>query len=119
MSMCRGTTTWSIFWSIPRLPIRLTDLVTPLKPLEAMARHKIVLASDVGGLRELVRDGDTGFLFRAGDPDDLAARVLEVEGRRSEWPAMRRRARRFVETERSWESSIARYRDVYDRLTAA
>jgi PEP-CTERM/exosortase A-associated glycosyltransferase len=103
----------------PRLPIRLTDLVTPLKPLEAMAGHKIVLASDVGGLRELVRDGDTGFLFRAGDADALAARVLEVERRRGEWPAMRLRARRFVETERSWQNSVARYRDVYGRLIAA
>jgi glycogen synthase len=103
----------------PRLPIRLTDLVTPLKPLEAMARHKIVVAADVGGLRELVRDGETGFLFRAGDPDALAACILDVESRRGEWPAMRARARRFVETERSWESSIARYRDIYGRLTAA
>jgi len=93
--------------------------VTPLKPLEAMAREKIVLASDVGGLRELVRDDDTGFLFRAGDPEALATRVLEVAGRRDEWPAMRGRARRFVETERSWEGSVARYRAVYDRLIAA
>ena len=35
----------------PRLPMRLTDLVTPLKPLEAMAQGKLVLASDVGGHR--------------------------------------------------------------------
>jgi len=103
----------------PRLPERLTHLVTPLKPLEAMAREKIVLASDVGGLRELVRDDDTGFLFRAGDPEALAARVLEVARRRDEWPAMRGRARHFVETERSWENSVARYRAVYDRLLAA
>ncbi len=109
----------------PRLPERLTHLVTPLKPLEAMAREKIVLASDVGGLRELVRDDDTGFLFRAGDPEALATRVLEVAGRRDEWPAMRGRARRFVETERSWEGSVARYRAAchgragYGRLIAA
>jgi PEP-CTERM/exosortase A-associated glycosyltransferase len=103
----------------PRLPERLTHLVTPLKPLEAMAREKIVLASDVGGLRELVRDDDTGFLFRAGDPTALAERVLEVARRRADWPAMRERARRFVETERSWHGSVSRYRAVYDRLTAA
>jgi PEP-CTERM/exosortase A-associated glycosyltransferase len=103
----------------PRLPMRLTDLVTPLKPLEAMAHGKIVLASDVGGLRELVRDDDTGYLFRAGDPAALAARVLEVHRRRDEWPAMRVRARKFVETERRWVHSVARYRAVYGGLTAA
>jgi PEP-CTERM/exosortase A-associated glycosyltransferase len=100
----------------PRLPERLTHLVTPLKPLEAMARGKIVLASDVGGLRELVRDNDTGYLFAAGDPEALAARVLDVASRRDEWPAMRVRAHRFVLTERSWQNSVARYRAVYDRL---
>jgi PEP-CTERM/exosortase A-associated glycosyltransferase len=103
----------------PRLPIRLNDLVTPLKPLEAMARGKVVLAADVGGLRELIRDDDTGFLFRAGDAEALAARVLEVGRRRAEWPAMGVRARRFVQAERNWEGSVARYRAVYDRLIAA
>ncbi|MDP3611006.1 MAG: glycosyltransferase, exosortase A system-associated, partial [Rubrivivax sp.] len=45
----------------PRLPIRLTELVTPLKPLEAMAQGRMFVASDVGGHRELVRHGVTGF----------------------------------------------------------
>ncbi len=49
----------------PRVNIRLTDIVTPLKPLEAMAQNKIMVASDVGGHKELIRDGETGNLFRA------------------------------------------------------
>jgi glycosyltransferase involved in cell wall biosynthesis len=49
--------------------MRLTELVTPLKPLEAMALGRLVLASDVGGHRELMRDGVTGVLFRPGTPD--------------------------------------------------
>ena len=40
--------------------MRLTELVTPLKPLEAMAQGKLIVASDVGGHRELIRDGETG-----------------------------------------------------------
>ena len=44
----------------PRKKMRLTDLVTPLKPLEAMAQHKLVAASDIGGHRELIEDGKTG-----------------------------------------------------------
>jgi PEP-CTERM/exosortase A-associated glycosyltransferase len=47
----------------PRLPMRLTELVTPLKPLEAMAKGKVILASDVGGHRELIEEGENGFLF--------------------------------------------------------
>jgi PEP-CTERM/exosortase A-associated glycosyltransferase len=102
----------------PRVAIRLTELVTPLKPLEAMAQQKIVLASDVGGHRELIEDGVTGYLFRAGSVEDLTARIAEVVDRRAEWPAMRERARRFVETERRWSVSVARYEPVYGGLVA-
>jgi len=102
----------------PRISMRLTELVTPLKPLEAMAEGKIVVASDVGGHRELIRDGDTGILFRAGDVAALATKVLDVLGRRDAWPAQRARGRRFIESERSWAASVARYEPVYARLIA-
>jgi PEP-CTERM/exosortase A-associated glycosyltransferase len=62
----------------PRLKMRLTDLVTPLKPLEAMAQGRLVAASDVGGHRELIDDGRTGVLFAAGDAGALARRVLAL-----------------------------------------
>src|SRR5687767_15913868 len=62
----------------PRLPMRLTEMVTPLKPLEAMAMRKVFVASDVGGHRELVSDGVTGVLFRAGDRRALADAVLRL-----------------------------------------
>jgi PEP-CTERM/exosortase A-associated glycosyltransferase len=100
----------------PRLSMRLTDLVTPLKPLESMAQKQVVLASDVGGHRELIDDGETGFLFRAGDGEALAQRVAEVFARRAEWPRIRDAGRRFVETERNWEASVARYKGPYGRL---
>jgi PEP-CTERM/exosortase A-associated glycosyltransferase len=100
----------------PRHPMRLTDLVTPLKPLEAMALGRIVVASDVGGHRELIADGQTGFLFRAGDPAALALRLREVLALRDGWEAMRLRARRFVEEQRSWKRSVAGYEALYDRV---
>lgn len=95
---------------------RLTDMVTPLKPLEAMAQKRLFLASDVGGHKELIRDGETGFLFRADDLDDLANRIIEVLSARARWPEILRAGRRFVEEERNWDVSVARYQDVYDRL---
>jgi len=102
----------------PRHPMRLTELVTPLKPLEAMAQGRVLVASDVGGHRELIRDGVTGVLFRAGDPKSLADAVTSLLNRRDRWPAMRDAGRRFVEAERNWGASVGRYRDVYSPLSA-
>jgi PEP-CTERM/exosortase A-associated glycosyltransferase len=99
----------------PRLSMRLTELVTPLKPLEAMAQGRLVSASDIGGHRELIRDGETGVLFRAGDPADLAAKVLHLIARPEEAQRLKANARRYVECERSWKSSVARYQHVYDK----
>ncbi|MEW5965717.1 MAG: TIGR04063 family PEP-CTERM/XrtA system glycosyltransferase [Pseudomonadota bacterium] len=96
--------------------MRLTDLVTPLKPLEAMAQGRLMVASDVGGHRELIDDGRTGVLFRAGDVDDLAARVMALLQNEAGWDAMKQAGRRFVETERNWAASVARYRGVYGGL---
>jgi PEP-CTERM/exosortase A-associated glycosyltransferase len=100
----------------PRLPMRLTDLVTPLKPLEAMAQGRLLVASDVGGHRELIADGVTGMLFKAGDPEALAGKVLALLDDPSRWPRLRTAARRFVETERNWARSVGRYREVYERV---
>ena len=100
----------------PRVNIRLTDLVTPLKPLEAMAQDKIIIASDVGGHHELITDGKTGNLFRADDPAALADTVVGVLDRRAHWPEQRAHGRRYVETERSWTAVVERYVDVYGDL---
>jgi len=97
----------------PRRSLRLTELVTPLKPLEAMAQGRIVMASDVGGHRELIHDGRTGYLFRPDDPDALAAAIERVVDAKAEWTLMRANARRFVEHERTWAASVALYADVY------
>ncbi len=102
----------------PRLSIRLTELVTPLKPLEAMAQGRLLAASDVGGHRELIRHGENGILFPAGSEGGLAAAVVSLLESRDRWPALRSAARRYVETERNWPASVARYREVYERLTA-
>jgi glycogen(starch) synthase len=99
----------------PRLPIRLTELVTPLKPLEAMAQGRMFVASDVGGHRELIRHGETGFLFRAGDAAALEEALESVLAQRASWPAIQAQARRFVEVERTWTASVARYQGVYAR----
>jgi glycogen synthase len=103
----------------PRRRMRLTDLVTPLKPLEAMAHLKPVVASSVGGHRELVRASETGYLFA---PDDAAALasclrtvIADPEGR----ARIAANGRRFVETERNWDAVAGRYAPLYESLLTA
>ena len=100
----------------PRHSMRLTELVTPLKPLEAMAQGRVLVASDVGGHKELIRQGETGLLFPAGNAQALARTLAEMLARRERWPAMRAAGRRFVEQERNWAASVARYAGPYQRL---
>jgi PEP-CTERM/exosortase A-associated glycosyltransferase len=100
----------------PRHSMRLTELVTPLKPLEAMAQGRLLVASDVGGHKELIRHGETGWLFGAGDAQGLASAVTQVLEQRDNWPRFRAAGRRFVEQERNWGFSVARYRAPYDAL---
>ena len=101
----------------PRKAMRLTELVTPLKPLEAMAQRKLVVASNVGGHRELIEDGVTGTLFPAGDPAAIAAALDGLFANRHLWDGRRDTARRFVERDRNWSSNISSYMPAYQKLT--
>jgi len=100
----------------PRKAMRLTDLVTPLKPLEAMAQRRLVAASDVGGHRELIEDGVTGTLFPPDDPAGLATALVGMFLNRSNWNERRDVARAFVERDRNWSSNVSRYEPVYQKL---
>lgn len=100
----------------PRHSMRLTELVTPLKPLEAMAQGRVFVASDVGGHKELIRDGETGRLFKADEAGSLAAAIEAMLDRRQDWPSYRTAGRQFVESVRNWRNSVANYVPVYRRL---
>lgn len=102
----------------PRVAMRLTELVTPLKPLEAMAYGKVVVASDVGGHRELIQDGETGLLFRAGDPAHLAATVERLLGDPALQATLSARARDHVAARHNWPITIDKYLELYQRLVA-
>jgi len=102
----------------PRKDMRLTDLVTPLKPLEAMAQGKPVLASNVGGHKELITDNETGFLFKAGDSAELAERMIELLADENKLNSVLSSGRTFVEDVRNWKNSVSNYLPVYKKLTA-
>ena len=103
----------------PRHSMRLTELVTPLKPLEAMAQQRLFVASDVGGHRELIEHGNTGVLFKAGDAGALADSIVDLLGHPERWPALKKAGREFVENVRNWRNSVAAYAPVYERLAPA
>ncbi len=101
----------------PRHSMRLTELVTPLKPLEAMAQGRLLVASDVGGHKELIRHGETGMLFKAGSAQALTDTVIDLLAQEDRWPEIKRAGRKFVENERNWAHSVANYQRVYASLT--
>lgn len=100
----------------PRHRMRLTELVTPLKPLEAMAKGKLVVASNVGGHQELIQDGQTGVLFEADNQDSLINRLLQLIAEPNKWAQLKIAARKFIENERTWKNSVARYEKIYGSL---
>ena len=100
----------------PRHPMRLTELVTPLKPLEAMAQGQLFVASDVGGHKELVEHNKTGILFKAGDRGALAQAITNLLNDSERWPEMKMNGRHFVEEIRNWRNSVANYVTPYSHL---
>lgn len=97
----------------PRRANRLTELVTPLKPLEAMALGKAVLGSNVGGIRELIDPDVTGLLFEQGNADDFCSQakrlLLDIELRNKLGAC----AREAVITKKDWKTLVRRYEEIY------
>jgi len=100
----------------PRRRMRLTELVTPLKPLEAMSMARPVVASDVGGLAELIEHDVTGILVSAESRDDLVGALARLAGDGNARARLGARAREAMIRDRSWPRIIERYVTLYARL---
>ena len=101
---------------VPRPDRRVNQLVTPLKPLEAMAMARPLLVSRVGGLTEIVQEGRTGLVFGPEDPDDLARQAILVVRNPDLRLRLGEQARRFVVAERDWSAVVQRYEEVAVRV---
>ena len=100
----------------PRKKIRLTELVTPLKPLEALAMHKFVVGSDVGGIKELLEGDNSGLLFRAGDIEDLISKVVTVIDRVGDDEITRDSGDEKFLYDRDWENIVKGYNGLQCKL---
>jgi glycosyltransferase involved in cell wall biosynthesis len=103
----------------PRVLTLTTALTTPLKPLEAMLMKRTVIVSDIPPMRELVRDGETGIVFKAGDTDDLAAKCITALQSDELRARLGENARAWVLRERGWATLATRYLSLYDDLVGS
>jgi PEP-CTERM/exosortase A-associated glycosyltransferase len=101
----------------PRYRSPLTEMISPLKPLEPMAMGRCVVGSDVGGIRELVRDGETGLLFPAGSPEGLEGKLERLVSGAADAAALGARAREHVVANRQWRHMARAYESAYARAS--
>nr|WP_320013646.1 TIGR04063 family PEP-CTERM/XrtA system glycosyltransferase [uncultured Desulfobacter sp.] len=100
----------------PRYSVRLTEIVTPLKPLEAMAMGKAVIASDIGGHRELIEHNKTGILFPAGNTAALAKTISLLMNDPKKIEILRSAGQRYVLANKTWEKTTMVYKKIYGRI---
>ncbi len=101
----------------PRLPLPVTEMVSPLKPFEAMAMEKAVLASNVDALKEIVSHKNTGLLFSKGDSDDLSSKIIQLLENQTLRLDLGKKARIWVEENRDWSIISNALNDVYISLS--
>jgi glycosyltransferase involved in cell wall biosynthesis len=101
---------------VPRVPSRLSQLVTPLKPLEAMASGRALVVSRLDALTETITDGQTGLTFTPGSATDLASVLERLVLDPIERQRLGTAARAWVEKERTLDRNGQRYREIYARL---
>lgn len=100
----------------PRKRTRVTELVTALKPLEAMVNGKAAIGSDVGGMHELISDEETGLLFEAENINDLAYKCLDLIKDEKKRDTLGRLSKEWVVENRDWSKIVPRYLKIYEDL---
>lgn len=89
----------------PRKPWPVCEMVSPMKPLEALAMEKAIVVSSVGALAEMVNPNETGVVFRKGDIDDLADKLQMLISNPDLCKIMGKNGRMWVEHERTWQKT--------------
>jgi glycosyltransferase involved in cell wall biosynthesis len=101
---------------LPRKGLPVCEMVSPLKPFEAMAMGKVVVSSDVAALAEIIDDGVTGLLHKKDDPEDLANKIRLLIEDHNLRERLGKSAREWVVAERDWKVIAKRVDTVYRNL---
>lgn len=101
---------------LPRKDMPVTELVSPLKPLEAMAMEKAVVVTDLSALKEIVTHQETGIVVPRSDPEALARALSELIADPALRRALGKRARARVVAERNWDAVTRTLCDTLDRV---
>jgi PEP-CTERM/exosortase A-associated glycosyltransferase len=103
----------------PRKPLPVTEMVSPMKPFEAMAMEKAIVVSSVRALAEIVEDGETGVIFEKGDIDSLVEALDRTVNDPELCARLGKNARKWVVSNRTWEGAAQRTLDIYRQLQGA
>ena len=101
---------------VSRPDTRVTRLVTPLKPFEAMRSGRAVVMADLPALAEIVVDGKTGRLYAPGDVELLSNTVQELFEGKYLTTEIGNEGARWIVTERTWDKVVSKIPHVYNRL---
>lgn len=101
----------------PRKPWQVCEMVSPLKPFEAMALEKAVVVSGTDALLEIVSDGETGLVFAKGDTGSLQAALARLIDDAVLRAQLGGKARAWIERERSWDKAGRTCAEIYARFT--
>jgi glycosyltransferase involved in cell wall biosynthesis len=101
---------------VSRPDTRVTRLVTPLKPFEAMRSGRALVMADLPALAEIIEDGKTGRLYPAEDVKALTAIITELLQDEPQRRALGTAAAEWVASERTWTKVVEGTTEVYQRL---
>ena len=100
---------------VSRPDSRVTRLVTPLKPFEAMAMGRAVIASRLPALQEIITEGETGLLYDADDVSSLTEKITQLINDNELLQGLGDNAREWVMSNRTWEVVVQNYQSAYDK----
>lgn len=103
--------------AFPRKGLPVCEIISPLKPFEAMAMEKPVVVSDVRPLREIVVPGATGFTHAKDDAADLAAQLEKLAGDAALRERCGKAGRAWVEDTRQWSRIASDIAKIYGDLS--
>lgn len=100
----------------PRKPQPVTEMVSPMKPLEAAAMKKAIVVSSVRALTDMITDGENGLVFEKGNVDDLAKKLYELASDKKLRIELGEKARDWVENERTWQITSNKMNGILNKL---